>query len=72
MNAKKQSISLIPMAMAQLAILANANSGIEEASDLNQAGKKVAVETGSTGDVWAASGSAQCSISFAWQMRARV
>ena len=42
-----------PYAMAQLAILANANSGIEEASDLNQAGKKVAVKTGSTGDVWA-------------------
>lgn len=42
-----------PYAMAQLAILANANSGIEQAEDLNQAGKKVAVKTGSTGDVYA-------------------
>lgn len=42
-----------PYAMAQLAILANANSGIEEAADLNQPGKKVAVKTGSTGDVYA-------------------
>ncbi len=42
-----------PYAMAQLAILANANSGIEKAEDLNQPGKKVAVKTGSTGDVYA-------------------
>ncbi len=42
-----------PYAMAQLAILANADSGIEEATDLNQPGKKVAVKTGSTGDVYA-------------------
>lgn len=42
-----------PYAMAQLAILANANSGIEQAEDLNQPGKKVAVKTGSTGDVYA-------------------
>ena len=38
-----------PYAMAQLAVLANANSGIEEASDLNQAGKKVAAEDGLNG-----------------------
>lgn len=42
-----------PYAMAQLAILANADSGIAEAQDLNQPGKKVAVKTGSTGDVYA-------------------
>lgn len=42
-----------PYAMAQLAILANSSSGIEEAADLNQPGKKVAVKTGSTGDVYA-------------------
>lgn len=42
-----------PYAMAQLAILANANSGIESIDDLNQPGKKVAVKTGSTGDVYA-------------------
>ncbi len=42
-----------PYAMAQLAILANADSGIAEATDLNQPGKKVAVKTGSTGDVYA-------------------
>ena len=42
-----------PYAMAQLAILANADSGITEAADLNQPGKKVAVKTGSTGDVYA-------------------
>lgn len=42
-----------PYAMAQLAILANKDSGISNAEDLNQAGKKVAVKTGSTGDVYA-------------------
>ncbi len=42
-----------PYAMAQLAILANAGSGIESIDDLNQSGKKVAVKTGSTGDVYA-------------------
>ena len=42
-----------PYAMAQLAILANAGSGITQASDLNQLGRKVAVKTGSTGDVYA-------------------
>ena len=42
-----------PYAMAQLAIVANADSGITEAADLNQPGKKVAVKTGSTGDVYA-------------------
>lgn len=40
-------------AMAQLAILANANSGVGSIDDLNQPGKKVAVKTGSTGDVYA-------------------
>lgn len=42
-----------PYAMTQLAILANASSGITQAADLNQPGKKVAVKTGSTGDVYA-------------------
>ncbi len=42
-----------PYAMAQLAILDNAHSGITQAADLNQPGKKVAVKTGSTGDVYA-------------------
>lgn len=42
-----------PYAMAQLAILANAESGIESAEDLNQPGRKIAVKTGSTGDVYA-------------------
>lgn len=42
-----------PYAMAQLAILANADSGVESIDDLNQSGKKVAVKTGSTGDVYA-------------------
>lgn len=42
-----------PYAMAQLAILANADSDIESADDLNQKGKTVAVKTGSTGDVYA-------------------
>ncbi len=42
-----------PYAMAQLAILANANSGVASIEDLNQPGKKVAVKTGSTGDVYA-------------------
>ncbi len=42
-----------PYAMAQLAILANAQSGIASIDDLNQPGKKVAVKTGSTGDVYA-------------------
>lgn len=42
-----------PYAMAQLAILANAESNIASIDDLNQPGKKVAVKTGSTGDVYA-------------------
>lgn len=42
-----------PYAMAQLAILANADAGIQRAEDLDQPGKVVAVKTGSTGDVYA-------------------
>lgn len=42
-----------PYAMAQLAILANANSDVASIDDLNQPDKKVAVKTGSTGDVYA-------------------
>lgn len=40
-------------ANAYLAILANKDSGIESIEDLNQAGKKVAVKTGSTGFFYA-------------------
>ena len=42
-----------PYANAELAILANKASGITSIDDLNQAGKKVAVKTGSTGDLYA-------------------
>lgn len=42
-----------PYAVAQLAILANAQSGIASIDDLNQSDKTVAVKTGSTGDVYA-------------------
>ncbi len=42
-----------PYAVAQLAILANANSGISSIDDLNQQGMTVAVKTGSTGDTYA-------------------
>lgn len=44
-----------PYAVAQLAILANAQSGIGSIDDLNQPDKTVAVKTGSTGDVYATS-----------------
>lgn len=51
---RKQSVDFSdPYARAQLAILANSDSGIESIDDLNQAGKTVAVKTGSTGDVFA-------------------
>lgn len=42
-----------PYAKAMLAILTNKNSQITTIDDLNQAGKKVAVKTGSTGHVYA-------------------
>jgi polar amino acid transport system substrate-binding protein len=42
-----------PYANALLAILANKNSGISYIDDLNQPGKKVAVKTGTTGDIYA-------------------
>ena len=42
-----------PYAKALLALLTNKNSGITQASDLNQAGKTVAVKLGSTGDSYA-------------------
>lgn len=40
-------------AMAQLAILANTESQVSSIDDLDQPGRKVAVKTGSTGDVYA-------------------
>jgi polar amino acid transport system substrate-binding protein len=42
-----------PYANAMLAVLANSGSGIASIDDLNQAGKTVAVKTGSTGDTYA-------------------
>ena len=42
-----------PYANSCLAILANKDSGIESAEDLNQPGKKIAVKTGSTGYLYA-------------------
>jgi len=42
-----------PYAKALLALLTNVNSGITVAEDLNQAGKKIAVKTGTTGDLYA-------------------
>ena len=42
-----------PYANAMLALLTNKNSGITSVDDLNQAGKKVAVKTGSTGHTFA-------------------
>lgn len=51
---RKQSVDFSdPYARAQLAILANRDSGIASIDDLNQPGKVVAVKTGSTGDVYA-------------------
>lgn len=53
-DARKESVDFSdPYAKAQLAILANAKSNIASIDDLNQKGKKVAVKTGSTGDVYA-------------------
>ncbi len=42
-----------PYANAMLAILANSNSAIEDAEDLNQDGMIIAVKTGSTGHIYA-------------------
>ncbi len=51
---RKQSVDFSDgYAKAQLAILANAKSNVASIDDLNKAGKKVAVKTGSTGDVYA-------------------
>lgn len=44
-----------PYAIAQLAILANAESDVSSAEDLDHEGKTVVVKTGSTGDVYATS-----------------
>ena len=49
-------------AMTQLAILANAQSSIARVDDLSQPGKKVAVKTGSTGDVCATKNLAEAEI----------
>lgn len=42
-----------PYCNAYLAVLASADSGVESVEDLNQAGKKIAVTTGSTGYTYA-------------------
>lgn len=53
-DAREQEVDFTdPYAVAQLAILANAESGIGSIDDLNQPDKTVAVKTGSTGDVYA-------------------
>lgn len=53
-DARKEQVDFsVPYAQAQLAILANTKSNVSSIDDLNQAGKKVAVKTGSTGDVFA-------------------
>lgn len=44
-----------PYANALLAILVNKDSGVSSIDDLNQAGRKVAVKTGTTGDTYALS-----------------
>ena len=51
---RKESVDFSdPYANAMLAILANKDSGIESVDDLNQAVKKIAVKTGSTGYIYA-------------------
>ena len=53
-DARKETVDFSdPYANACLAILANKTSGIGSIEDLNQAGKKVAVKTGSTGYIYA-------------------
>ncbi len=42
-----------PYANSLLALLVNADSGVESIEDLNVAGKKIAVKTGSTGHIYA-------------------
>ncbi len=42
-----------PYAKALLALLTNKNSNVKSVDDLNQAGKKIAVKTGTTGDLYA-------------------
>ena len=51
---RKESVDFSdPYANAMLAILANKDSDIASVDDLNQAGKKIAVKTGSTGYIYA-------------------
>ncbi len=53
-DSRKQEVDFSdPYANSLLAILANKDSGIVTIDDLNQAGKKVAVKTGSTGFLYA-------------------
>ncbi len=51
---RKQTVDFSePYANAMLALLTNKNSKIEKAEDLNVAGKKIAVKTGTTGHAYA-------------------
>lgn len=51
---RKQTVDFTkPYANSYLALLTNKKAGIKKASDLDVAGKKVAVKTGSTGDAYA-------------------
>lgn len=60
---RKQAVDFTePYANAQLALLANANSGVSSIDDLNQAGKTIAVKTGSTGDIYATAHLTNCTI----------
>ena len=53
-EARKETVDFSdPYANALLAILANSGSGVESIDDLNQAGMRVAVKTGSTGYFYA-------------------
>lgn len=53
-DARRESVDFSePYATAQLAVLANVQSNIASVDDLNSPDKKVAVKTGSTGDVYA-------------------
>ena len=51
-----------PYANAMLALLANADSDIESIDDINQAGRTIAVKTGSTGDTYATNNLTNCEI----------
>ena len=60
---RKESVDFSePYANAMLALLANADSDIESIDDINQAGRTIAVKTGSTGDTDATNNLTNCEI----------